>query len=199
MKATTFVGLTRPQSYYVWNPTGGAPYYSGKYILYDYDGTNYVTVPFTGVQNNIESGQGFIIQNNSGTTATFTIEEGDKGNGSANVSRQGVNVPTLEINLISKDASGVDIVTDGAKINFDNNFSNTIDNLDVRKVANTFDNLSIKTAGQTLFVERRKNLQDADTIQLNISGMRTASFTLEIDPSVLANAGVEATLKDRCL
>jgi cytoskeletal protein CcmA (bactofilin family) len=198
MRGVTFGGA-QLNSFYLWNPTSPGSYNVGEYQGYSYDlGTGNFTRGAT-VLNTIESGQAFFVQNNIGTSINLVIAETNKTSGSANVSRQGVTKPTLEINLISKDANGVDYFVDGVKINFDNAFSNLVDNFDVKKINNSFDNLSIKSNTLNLLVERRKMPLDEDSIQLNIAAMRTANFSLEIDPSVLVNAGVTAFLKDRFL
>jgi Domain of unknown function (DUF3244) len=115
-------------------------------------------------------------------------------------SRTGVLDPTLEINLHTKNTDGNEFLTDGVKLNFDNSFSNALDNMDVRKVNNTYDNLAIKSNVRNLIVERRKNLSSTDTIFLNLSNTRIAPYRFEIDPSVLnSSTGLEAILEDKFL
>jgi hypothetical protein len=197
-------------AYSAWDPNPVGSFYVGRYVQYvdnfPVSGVHefFVTpATITGVpaqRDFMESGEAFFVYNGSASSSDIVIAETDKATGyTPYVSRQGVNSPTLEINLHTTDATGADVITDGAKVNFKNNFDNAIDALDVLKITNTSDNLGIKTAGQNLIVERRKMPQGGDTIQLNISAMRMANFTLEIDPSVLANIGVTAELKDRFL
>jgi hypothetical protein len=71
--------------------------------------------------------------------------------------------------------------------------------LDVRKIFNTYDNLAIKNGVANLIVERRPHIVDADTIKLNITGMRLAPYRLEIDPSVLNCPNMEGVFVDKFL
>jgi hypothetical protein len=210
MRTVQFNNVSR--SYYAWDPNPVGSFFVGKYVLYldEYAPPAINTHSFNlvpanqpnlpNLRNYIESGEAFFVQNSTASAGSVVIAEADKAIGNTPyVSRPGVTTATLEINLHTPDATGNNMIVDGAKINFNNIFNNGIDALDVIKIFNTADNLCIKSAGTSLIVERRKMLQDADTIQLNISAMRTANFTLEIDPSVISNAGVTAVLKDRFL
>jgi Secretion system C-terminal sorting domain len=181
----------------VWNPAAAGLYNVGAYETYVWNGTNYVRGAT--IRNYIESGEAVFVQSNSATAGSITVKESDKGTGSALVSRVGVTRPTLEVNMYSKDANGTDYLADGVMLNFDNNFSAGIDNMDVRKINNTYDNLAIKNGSYALVVERRPNLVQTDTIKLSIVGMRVATYRLEIDPSVLVYPGLEAILKDKYL
>ncbi len=199
--------LTINKSYYVWNPNPiGTIYAAGKFEVYiDFGDGNYRLGNATGpIRNYIESGQAVFIQSITG--GSITVKEADKFGGSSLVSRvggsqerAGVTLPTLEINLHTNDVNGNSILADAAVVNFDNSFSNALDNMDVKKISNTSDNLSILNNAQNLVVERRSNLVITDTIKLNINGMRVASYRFEINPSVLENTGLIAFLKDKFL
>ncbi len=187
------------ESFYVWNPNGGF-YGVGLYEVYSKE----LSAPFdyrkngNGViLNTIESGQAFFIQSTSG--GFITIKETDKAAGSSLVSRVGVTIPTLDINLHTNDASGNDYVADGVMLNFGSNLSSDLDNYDVKKIANGTDNLAIKYGTKNLVIERRPNLTKADTIKLNLTSTRIAPYRFEIDPSVLNNTGLDAFLKDKFL
>jgi hypothetical protein len=192
-------------SYTVWNPNPvGTAYNAGKYeqrvrqIGGDY---TYLGVP----QNFIESGQGFLIQGSNGGGGSITLKESYKTTGSNLASRggeqgrAGVTLPTLEINLFTKDAVGTFIKVDAAFQNYDEGFNGGIDNNDVRKVMNVSDNISIATSTYTLIAERRKPLSSSDTIFMHLSNVRETSYQFLIDPSVLGNLGLEAFLQDKFL
>jgi Secretion system C-terminal sorting domain len=181
----------------VWNPNAFGNYNVGAYETYVWNGTNYVRGAT--IRNFIESGEAVFVQSNGVTAGTVVVKESDKGTGSALVSRVGVTRPTLEVNMYTKDSNGADYLADGVMLNFDNTFSASIDNMDVRKINNTYDNLAIKNGNYALVVERRPNLVQTDTIKLSIVGMRVATYRLEIDPSVLVYPGLEALLKDKYL
>jgi Secretion system C-terminal sorting domain len=186
-------------SFIAWNPTIAGLFNVGGYETYVFDGTNYKRVGDGAIKNYIESGEAVFVQSNSATAGSITVKESDKDTGSALVSRVGVTRPTLEVNMYTKDSNGADYLADGVMLNFDNTFSASIDNMDVRKINNTYDNLAIKNGNYVLVVERRPNLVQTDTIKLSIVGMRVATYRLEIDPSVLVYPGLEALLKDKYL
>ena len=193
-------------SYYVWNPNPAGTFYNaGKYEVYvNYGDGNYRLGNAAGpIHNYIESGQAVFIQSITG--GTITIKEGDKFGGSTLVSRgstaqrQAVNKASLEINLLTKDGSGQEVLGDAAVINFDAAYSNQIDNNDVRKILNTSDNLSIKKGSTNLVMETRTGLTLTDTIFLNLSNTRIGNYHFNIDPSLLSYPTLQAFLKDKFL
>jgi hypothetical protein len=184
-------------AFIVWNPNSAGAYNVGAYETYVFDGTNYRRGAT--IRNTIESGEAVFVQSNVATAGLIVVRETDKGVGSANVSRVGVTIPTLEINLFAQNTDGSTFLADAAMLNFNNQFSNNVDNNDVRKILNTYDNIGIKNGVYNLVVERRPNLLATDSIKLFISGMRVAPYKLEIDPSVLSNTGLEAIFKDKYL
>ena len=193
-------------SYTVWNANPvGTLYNAGKYeqrvksIItgdYEYLGT---------AQNNIESGQGFLIQGSIGGGGTIILKETNKTAGSTLASKGGVQsragiiFPTLEINLFAKEVDGSFIKAGTAFINFDVGFNIGLDNMDVRKVMNASDNISIKKLNNILIAERTKPLEVSDTILLHLSDTREAAYQFLIDPSALGNIGLEAYLQDKFL
>ncbi len=190
----------------VWDPFTPGNYNVGLWKTYLWNGVDYARVPADGsTRNFIESGQAFFIQTLTSTGGSIVIKEADKTTGSALVSREGiqnrpgVTIPTLEINLHTNDANGVDFVADGVMLNFGTSFSSALDNSDVRKISNSVDNLAIKYDTKNLVVERRPNLTQTDTIRLSLTSTRVAAYRFEIDPSVLGNTNLAAFLKDKFL
>ena len=189
-------------AFYVWNPNNTGLYNVGGYEAYSFNtaSNNYQRVGDGFVRNYIESGEAFFVQSNVASPAgTITISENDKGNGSANVSRQGTSIPTLDITLYAQNADNNMYITDGIKINFDAAYSSSIDNNDVRKITNSYDNIGLKNGTANLIVERRGNLKASDTLRLNMTGMRVANYKLDVDPSVLNYPGLEAIFIDKFL
>ena len=193
-------------SYYVWNPNPSGTFYNaGKYQVYvNYGDGNYRLGGPTGpIRNYIESGQAVFIQSITG--GTITVKESDKFGGSSLVSRgalaqrQGVNNASLEINLLTKDANGEEVLADAAVINFDANYNKELDNNDVRKILNTSDNLSIKKGATNLVLETRTGLNAIDTIFLNLSNTRIGNYHFNIDPSLLSYPNMQAYIKDQFL
>ena len=188
-------------TFYVWNPNNAGLYNVGGYEAYLYNAasTNYERVGDGFVRNYIESGEAFFVQSNVTTSGSVTIKETDKGNGSMNVSRQGIVSPTMDILLYAQSANSSMYLTDAVKINFDAAYSNDIDNNDVKKIGNSYDNIGLKNGATNLIVERRGNLQASDTLKFNMTGMRVANYKLNVDPSVLNYPGLEAIFVDKFL
>lgn len=113
--------------------------------------------------------------------------------------REGVTIPTLEINLYARAMNGAMFLADGILQNFNNNFSSTVDNMDVRKFMNSTDNLAIKNGLYNLIVERRPMICITDTLRLMLTRTRIAPYRFEIDPSVISNTPLKSFLKDKYL
>ncbi len=193
----------------VWNPNSPFAFYGvGGFENYIYNtGTgHYQTTPGNIIRDTIQSGEAVFIQSGSKAGGGYiTIEENDKVGGSRLVSRTknesgtSENTATLEINLRTDNLNNTSLLADGVRIDFDNNHSNGIENTDVRKVFNAVDNLSILKNNYKLVVERHAPLQITDTIFLQLTNTRVASYHFEIDPSVLGNLALNAFLTDKFL
>jgi hypothetical protein len=186
-------------AFIIWNPMSAGSYNVGAYETYVYNSSTGNYQRGATIRNYIESGEAFFVQNNVATAGSLVIQETDKGEGSANVSRVGVTIPTLEINLFAQNTDGSTFLADAAMMNFNSQFSNGVDNNDVRKLLNTYDNIGIKNGVYNLVVERRAHLKETDSIKLFISGMRNANYKIEIDPSVLNDTGLDAFFVDKYL
>ena len=191
-------------SFIIWNPNSLGSYNVGAFETYTFDGTNYLKVPGGTIRNFIESGEAVFVQSNGGA-GTITVKESDKVSGSAAVSRSstesrgGITNPTLEINMYAKDVDGSTYLADGVLLNFDDSYSNIVDNMDVRKISNTADNLAIRNGNLMLVVERRPGILVNDTIKMNLANTHNGPYRFEIDPSVLNYPNVEAVLNDKFL
>jgi hypothetical protein len=194
----------------IWQPNNVGAYNVGGYENYALvAGEYWLNGITTGVgakkRNYIESGEAVFIQ--SVTGGSITIEERDKADSSALVSREAgrtsATIATLDINLFIKNTSTPtnDSLTllDGVSINFDDAYSNTIDNDDVKKIANSFDNLMIKSNNTNIVVERRTMPSENDTIQLNLTGTRIGIYNFNIYPSLLEQINVDAFWVDKFL
>jgi len=115
------------------------------------------------------------------------------------ISRAGVTIPTLEINLYARAMDGSMFLADGILQNFNNDFSAAVDNMDVRKFMNATDNLAIKNGNYNLIVERRPNICITDTLLLMLTGTRVAPYRFDIDPSVLNYPNIKSYLIDKYL
>ena len=191
------------ESFYIWNPDSSGNFGVGKFEQYSLQGIHYTKTPGGEIRDSIQSGEAFFVQSITG--GAVIIKENYKVGGSKLVSRDeisartGVTTATVEINLHTINTDQTFKLVDGVKINFDGNFSNGIDNKDVRKINNTVDNLSIRLDSKNLIVERRNILKSIDTIFLALTNTRIAQYRFEIDPSVLENLPLTAYLRDKFL
>ena len=120
-------------------------------------------------------------------------------NAQQDISRTGVTIPTLEINLYARAMNGSMFLADGVLQNFNKDFSAAVDNMDVRKFMNATDNLAIKNGNYNLIVERRPNICITDTLLLMLTGTRVAPYRFDIDPSVLNYPNIKSYLIDKYL
>ena len=186
-------------SFTVWNPLSPGLYNLGAYETYVYNaGTNNYERPGGIVRNYIESGEAFFISRTTLGTNRIRIFESSKGLGSSLQSRTGVTNPTLEILMYVRDTIGTNTyMADGVIMNFDKNYSSGLDNDDVLKLSNAYDNISIVKNNTKLIAERLQKLQVTDTIKLNISGMHTGAYRLDVDPSNISYTELEPFLVDK--
>ncbi len=195
--------------FYLWDPalTTGSAYGYGAYQTFSNDGSgNYVITPGGGsygpggsMSNYIASGQAFFVQGDAGG-GSLTFKEGAKttGTGVSSVAA-GLPTPQLRANLYGLNTDNSSFLTDGLLINYDDNYSNTVDDLDAIKQTNTSENLAVKTANKLLVVERRHTITTQDTIFLNLTGLRAQKYRFEFMAQQLYQQGLTAFLEDNYL
>ena len=179
----------------MWDPTLGigSAFGLGAYqtLYLDGDGTNNGTNNYINLlpsaaygaagttNNNIQSGQGFIIQALPALNGTVSFTEGAKVSGSKLLLRpqapSEVKQAQLRINLYGVNSTST-YLADGTLIQYSDNYSNSIDGMDARKMTNTGENLATKTAGKILAIERRHTITEEDTIFLNLTGVRVQAY-----------------------
>lgn len=200
-------------AFYVWDPKMGGAKGVGAYVNISYNGTGYDITPASASPESqyIQSGQAFLVQS-TGLAGSLGIKESDKLNaGSDNVFRaqsgnsneQGLaftpakNATGLRINLQSANDSQR-AVLDEVFASYSPNFSDNIDNMDALKAANVMENLAIIRKEQSLMVERRNQIQSADTLQLKLSNTSASTYMFEFSPIELGGAE-SVTLVDNYL
>ena len=185
----------------VWNSNRAGAYGYGIYETYVRSGTDYYSVPGDGttVNNFIQSGQAFFVQS-TGAGGSFRFTEAAKAPGSKNVffRPQGTSGRNsqLRTNLYALKDDGSKILADGTLQQFSDDYSNDIDGLDGRKLFNSSENLSIRVAGKDLIVERKRMLDESDTIFYNLTGMRAQNYRFEFTATDLAANGLQGFLED---
>ena len=147
------------------------------------------------IDNFIESGQAFFV---SGTAATLPLTENKKGNGSGVMVFRPNIAPEQQLrsNLYAVNADGSTFLADGALTIFSDTYSNEVDGMDAKKLANFGENLSVKTGNKLLAVERKCTITRQDTIFLNLSGVKAQQYRFEIIANKLDQPGLTAWLED---
>jgi hypothetical protein len=173
--------------FYAWDPKLAGYYGYGAYQTFSYDGSDYVVTPGGGSyaasglpSNFIQSGQAFFVQGDTGG-GSITFKEDAKTTGSALISAPArLPQPRLRANLYGVNADNTTYTADGLLINFDDSYSNSVDDMDAIKISNSSENLSVKTANKLLVVERRHTINSQDTIFLNLANTKAQKYRFEI-------------------
>jgi hypothetical protein len=106
--------------------------------------------------------------------------------------------PQLRTGLYGVNADNSTYMIDGVLSNYDDGYSNNVDDMDAIKSTNTSENLSIKTDGKLLVIERRQTIVKQDTIFLNLTGTKLQKYRLECTATQL-NQGLSGFLEDNYL
>jgi hypothetical protein len=192
--------------FYIWDPNLGGSGSYGGYQTFSFNGSNYVVTPGLGsygpsgsVSNRIESGQAFLVQGDSAGSGSVIFNEGAKTSGSGTVSIvAGVPQPQLRTSLYGVNANNTTYMIDGALINYDDGYSNKVDNMDAIKSTNASENLSIKTGNKLLVIERRQTIIKEDTIFLNLANVKVQKYRFQFTAEGL-NQGLTGFLEDTYL
>ncbi|MFT3680527.1 MAG: hypothetical protein QM791_09665 [Ferruginibacter sp.] len=158
-------------------------------------------VPVGAVQTQIiQSKQAFLVE---ATNASPAVQFNENSKSSVNnlaVFRPGINpVVSLAVNLHTVNADGTAVLADGMLVQYDNGFSDKIDQLDAIKFSNINETFSIKKSNGTLMLERRKQLAENDTIFLDMKKMRQVKYRLNFIPGNFIQTGLTAYLEDSYL
>lgn len=191
----------------VWDPkltTAPSAYGLGAYQTFSRNGASYDVTPGggsypSGTCKTIESGQAFFVRAPlSSGTVSFT--EAAKTSGSNLVTRPNnfTIQKQLRTNLYVLNSSSR-ILVDGNLLQYDPEFSNSIDLDDGLKIENTSENIGLESNGQTLAVERRKKLHAGDTVFFEMNQLRVQQYELEFIAKNLQQNGLTAFLEDKYL
>lgn len=195
-------GIGTDGTFYVWVPTFSGLYSLGAYQAFTYDPNLHSYVP--AVTNNPDSMNNYILSGQAIFVQTFdspydiTFHENSKGDTSINTAffrgqkTGSVKIGKLRTNLYT----GNNGLLDGTLQFFSNDYSNTVNLQDGRKLLNSGLNLSLAVAKKLLSVERREPISSADTIFFTLSGTANGSYYFTFDATNLAAPGSEAWLED---
>lgn len=204
--------LNLTSTFYVWDPKLTGAYGLGAYQTLYKNGTDYKILPGGGSYgplnssvDTIESGQAFFVR--AGPLAgTLTVKENAKTINARSMSRL---APGGENGYISGgfqavysllslvDAGTGNTLVDGAMVAFDPSFSNGVDYDDALKMGNTSENVSINRNGTLLAIERRQNITAADTLFLNLTGLRVHQYQWQLILDNMDAPGLTAFFIDK--
>lgn len=160
--------------FYCWDPRLGGRYGLGGFQVFTNVGGRYYPTPGGGSYSDtaaysiIQSGQAFFVRGSS-SGGTVTIRESAKANGFRQVFRGQGPVQTLRLSLYEI-VGGAPVLADGAAAEFDADFSNSVDDDDALKFQASGLSVSLRCDSLKLAVERRKTVNQNDTLRVNMSG-----------------------------
>jgi len=194
--AVDFSAVTRsttvPNSFYAWDINLGT---YGGYVLI----TNGVSVPSSpsGLTNIIPSGAAIFVQSDGTTTGTVTFTEASKGgSGSGTFSNFPAELRSTAHNFRVNLTDGTSNLLDGVMASYAPGYSNNVDAGDANKLFNFYENIALSRAGKQLIVEQRSDIVAKDTLFVQLSGVKTATYNLQINPADFNEPGMTAYLDD---
>jgi len=202
--AVNFLSLTKTNldaSFIVWDPLLPGTNNLGAWVTFSaatgwkpsIAGGSYADVAST----RIESGQGFFVRNSTALPGSITFKESDKIAGSTLVSRPAGIKTILQTNLAIVD-NGTTRPIDGSTVVFSDEYSNELDRLDARKLANFSENFGMRRNGNLLVVEARQPVVETDTVFFDMFNMNKQAYRIELKPESFG-ANVSAYLEDNYL
>jgi hypothetical protein len=180
----------------------------GGYQTLVRDGEQVEVIPgggsFIGNSKIIPSGQSFFVRA-MGNPGQVIFTESCKTLESAVVSRE--VTASNSTNTVSKLRSNLSVITaagpvllDGWGIRFDDQYSNSVDSLDILKIGNsTSENIGVMKLGQRLTYERRGFFHSPDTTLISLAQLKRQSYRFEFMPTQLSHSPTQPVLFDRFL
>jgi hypothetical protein len=99
--------------------------------------------------------------------------------------------------LLSIEENGTSTLVDGCMAAYDNTYSNNVDFNDALKLSNTSENTSFKRSNTLLAIERRRDVEQNDTLFVNLTGLRVKTYKWKLKLNYMVNLGRTAFLIDR--
>lgn len=180
-------------SYYVWDETLNN---RGGYVAYNGNSqTNSNSI--SKVDQNIQSGQAFFVQNTS-TSPSILFKETSKSYTNTSVFREASVMTKLAVQLLLNLDGGSNSAADGFTEVFSDNFIRSAGDQNSFKFTNLDENIGINRNGTILSIEGRPDIISADTIPIKMWQLRQKDYFFKIDASNFATS-LNAKLKDNYL
>lgn len=176
---------------YIWDPTLSGTNGRGAYV--SYNSNTGVSNIASLIDNNIQSGQSFLVE----TTAadpSLTFREEHKSVVHRAVFRTPNHTPNISLQLLLPGQDTLKQAADGLAAYFSNDFSNAAGDEDSYKLVNLDENIAIAHNGSLFSIEGRKTVSANDTLPLKIWQLTSKKYLFK---SVLTNfEDADAYLED---
>lgn len=105
----------------------------------------------------------------------------------------------MRMNMYAVNSNGTSFLVDGTLTQYEDDFSNSVDGMDARKLINPGENIGMIRDNKTLIIESRQTISSSDTIFFKMWGMQKRSYQLQFVGTNLNHSGLQAFLEDRYL
>jgi hypothetical protein len=190
--------LGKSRTVYLWDPKALGSFNVGKFVTcsgngaggYTYAGN---TSPYETKPGVIESSAAFMIKGNGGGPGQIVFHESDKtiASSTIGIASRHAGRPANAFGTISELYTDLFVIRDGKPVkadgvanSYNRNYVNGIDYFDAAKFTSftSREELSIKTKDGLFAIDRRKNIQNDDTIFLNISKLNQTEYQFRLRP-----------------
>jgi len=204
----SMTGLGSAKTFIMWDPALTGANGVGAYQYFTQSGgpgSDYQVFPGGGsygvagtVNNFVQSGQAFLVQNSG--AATLTINEAAKTSSSTSAVFR--PMPDHITGRISTILYGVETdstvtVLDGGLVMYRSEYDDHLDLDDVKKMNNTnSENFGLNKEGVLYQVEKRQSINENDTIHYSMRNLRARTYQLVVELKNMEATGLIAYLKD---
>lgn len=105
----------------------------------------------------------------------------------------------MRMNMYAVGSNGTLFLVDGTLTQYDDDFSNSVDGMDARKLTNPGENIAMIRDNKTLIIESRQTISQADTIFFKMWGMQKRSYQMQFIGTNLNHPGLQGLLEDTYL
>lgn len=105
----------------------------------------------------------------------------------------------LRTNLYIIAPDGTNVLMDGTLTEYDTDYSNDVNGMDARKMFNPSENFGMPRGNTILIIERRRTIEDNDSIFFKMWNMRIVTYKLDIVSSNLNKPGRVGVIEDNFL
>jgi hypothetical protein len=187
--------------FYVWDASLNTV---GGYVMLDdldNDGVFSSSVSASTQTSELLSHQAFFVETAADGAASLTINETDKTDGSTYASSRPLSstIQSLDVSLYLLNADNTTILADGVKAEFDNAYSDQVNNEDALKFGNVNETFALLRHSKALTLERRGTLQPTDSLFLKLTKTTQRNYQFVFNPGRLDSYSLTGVLKDNYL